>query len=206
MHRYGHNELEAFLPDECFLGQTHLAISRATFQDFAHTVSTAMNERPIQSFIASNPELLAQHLTGHLGRWVVPQQRLGAEHVVDFMIADQSSMGLHWIAVELESPRAKLFTKRGDPTACLSHAIRQLQDWRGWLSKNLAYARRKTSRGGLGLFGVRSRLAGIILIGRRSDLREQDEDLRNQMCEDLAILIHTYDWLIPDYALTKQRA
>ena|SRR5438093_552788 len=112
MHRYGHNALEEYLPDECFLGQGHLDISLSVFRDFARTLSKATNERPIQTFIADNPELLACHLTGHLGRWVAPQQRLGAEHVVDFMIADQSSMGLHWVAVELESTRETFYQSR----------------------------------------------------------------------------------------------
>lgn len=96
--------------------------------------------------------------------------------------------------------------KKGDPSAALTHAVRQIQDRRVWLAKNLSYARRKSVRGGLGLFGVRSRLPAIILIGRRSDLKERDDNLRNQMCDDLGILIHTCDWVIPAIPARYQSA
>jgi hypothetical protein len=191
------NDLEEYLEEDCFIPEFPIDFFDDEYREFAELLGRATKEQHLQAFLQGHPRILVSHLTGHLGRWVVPQQRLGSQHVVDFMLAESSSLGFRWVAVELESPRVRMFTKRGDPTAALTHAIRQIQDWRSWLAQNLSYARRKTVRGGLGLFGVRSRLPGLIIIGRRCDLREQDDELRNQMCDDLGILIHTYDWLVP---------
>jgi hypothetical protein len=62
--------------------------------------------------------------------WVKPKQRLGSEYEMDFLIAQQRSSGLIFYAVELEPPQAILFTKKGDPPAALTHAFRQISDWR----------------------------------------------------------------------------
>lgn len=73
--------------------------------------------------------LLAQIVGGGHGRWVIPRQRLGAEHVTDFLVGEKSSIGFEWLAVELESPKARMSRKSGDPTQTLNHAVRQITDW-----------------------------------------------------------------------------
>ena len=103
---------------------------------------------------------------------------------------------------ELESPRTSLFTKAGNPTATLTHAIRQIMNWRTWLTNNLSYATRPQSEDGLGLSKLRSDVEGLILIGRRSKLSDSDNALRSQMSHDLNIAIHTYDYIL-DVARSK---
>ena len=118
------------------------------------------------------------------------------------MIDAAHSFGVDWIAVELESPRTSLFTKAGNPTATLTHAIRQIMNWRTWLTNNLSYATRPESEDGLGLSKLRSDVEGLILIGRRSKLSDSDNALRSQMSHDLNIAIHTYDYIL-DVARSK---
>lgn len=98
--------------------------------------------------------MLIQHLGGGHGRWVLPQKRLGAEHVPDFMIGEKDSLGYRWQAVELEHPKDRMFTKAGNPTAKLTHAIRQIQDWRTWLQQNQNYAARPERAKGSGYFDL----------------------------------------------------
>lgn len=43
----------------------------------------------MQTFLAEHPHLLVQYMRYGHGRWVVPQQRLGAELVTDFVIGGQ---------------------------------------------------------------------------------------------------------------------
>ncbi|SEM04316.1 protein of unknown function [Variovorax sp. YR750] len=143
-----------------------------------------------------NPELLIQHLGGGHGRWVIPNQPLGAEHVTDFLIAEKHSFGFEWQAVELESPLRPMFNKKGDPSSYLIHATRQIQDWRAWLHVNQNYASRPRLESGLGLSGIRADLAGLILIGRRASLTPGVEHRRHQMIKDLNIRIHSYDYLV----------
>ena len=90
---------------------------------------------------------------------------------------------------------APVFTKAGNPTATLTHAMRQITDWRAWLTNNLSYATKPTTEGGLGLDKIRPDVEGLILIGRRSKLSASDNSLRAQMSHDLNIAIHTYDYI-----------
>jgi hypothetical protein len=162
---------------------------------FKKCLSTAKKEEELQSFLTLNPVWFALQLGGGHGRWVIPKQRLGSEHVTDFMIAEKSSIGFEWYAVELESPTAMMFTKAGNPTQALTHAIRQIQDWRSWLRLNQNYAARAKDKGGLGLTDVSADLPGLVLIGRRDEVDESTNERRRQMINDLRIDIHTYDWL-----------
>jgi hypothetical protein len=157
---------------------------------------TATGERTLQRFLQQVPLLLVQHLGGGHGRWVIPQKKLGAEHVTDFIVGEAHSFGHEWTAVELESPKAKMFTKTGNPSKELTHAIRQIQDWRAWLKRNQDYAARPRTQSGLGLQDIDSNIPGLVLIGRHESISPATDDLRRQMCQDLNIKIHSYDTLI----------
>jgi hypothetical protein len=160
------------------------------------TLDSAADERPVQSVLATRPVLLSQILRGGHGRWVIPQPRLGAELVPDFLLAEGCSIGLMWVAVELESPTARLFTKQGDPTATLVHAIRQVHDWRAWLTQNGDYASRPKEKSGLGFVDIDGSIPGLILLGRRESQDPATRDRRRQMMKDSRIAIHSYDWLL----------
>jgi hypothetical protein len=165
-------------------------------ENFEECLSLANVESDLQQFLSSNPYVLAAQLGGGHGRWVIPMKRLGAEYVPDFMVGEKSSIGFEWYAVELESPKAKMFTKAGDPTQQLTHAIRQIQDWRAWLQRNQDYAARPRDKGGLGLTDITANLPGLILISRRDEIDESTSERRRQMISDLRIKIHSYDWLV----------
>jgi len=160
------------------------------------TIEHAKTERDIQCFLEKYPIFLVQHLGGGHGRWCIPQKRLGAEFVPDFIIGERSSLGFKWCGIELKSPKAKLFNKNGNPSAVLTHAIRQITDWRIWLTNNIDYARRTRDKQGLGLTDVDGNMEGLVLIGRRDILSTETTARRSQMCKDLNIEIHTYDWLV----------
>jgi hypothetical protein len=105
-------------------------------------------------------------------------------------------MGFEWAAVELESPHAPMFTRAGDPSRQLTHAIRQIQDWRAWLQRNQNYAARPIAEGGLGLTDIVAAIPGLILIGRRDSIDPATNERRRQMVNDLNIEIHSYDFLL----------
>ena len=156
----------------------------------------AKREEDIQQFLQMNPQLLIQHLGGGHGRWVLPKQKLGAEHVTDFVIAEKHSFGFEWQAVELESPLRPMFNKNGDPSQYLNHAIRQVTDWRAWLKSNQAYASRPKADGGLGLTDIDANVKGLILIGRRAAIDPETNARRRQLVQDLNIDIHSFDYLL----------
>lgn len=171
-------------------------ISQKDIEAYEAVLRTAMTEHELQVFLQANPVLLIQHLRGGHGRWVIPKQRLGAEYVPDFLIGERHSFGFEWKAVELERTSAQMFTKRGDPSRQLTHAIRQIQDWRAWLQRNQNYAARPKNQGGLGLTDIVPAIPGLILIGRRKGIDFATNERRRQMVNDLKIQIHSYDFLL----------
>jgi hypothetical protein len=181
------------------LGEFFVWWDNISFEDISkleECLKRAINENDIQRFLQENPIFLIQHLGGGHGRWVIPKQRLGAEHVTDFIIGERSSIGFEWQAVELESPNVPIFNKKGDPSRYLNHAIRQIQDWRAWLQRNQNYAARPKVESGLGLTDIVSTLPGLVLLGRRNNIDPLTNERRRQMVTDLNINIHSYDFLV----------
>jgi hypothetical protein len=173
----------------------HIGLEPELVRDFETCLADAETEAPIQDFLEAHPGLLVQHLLGS-ARFVLPRKRLGAEFIPDFVVGGHLSDGYQWQLIELESPCLPFFTKKGDPTAALSHAIRQITDWRAWLQRNQNYAARARAESGLGLADIRSDVPGLILMGRRTLLAEATNERRRQMAADLNVAIHTYDYLL----------
>ena len=173
----------------------HMGLSVDVITAFERCLNESADEKPVQVFLEAHPGLLVQLLHA-APRFSLPRHRLGAEFVPDFIIGEHSSDGYNWLVVELESPRLSFFTNAGDPRARLTHAIRQIQDWRAWLHRNQNYASRTRAESGLGLTDITAIVPGIILMGRRALLDSETNARRRQMASDLKIRIHTYDNLI----------
>lgn len=172
---------------------------RVTIEEAAsmeELLKTNADERALHRFLDANPKFLIQVLGGGHGRYQLSKQRLGAEFVPDFLIAETSSIGIEWHAVEIESPRAIAHRQDGLPAEILNHALGQIHDWRRWLMNNLDYARRPREQDGLGLVGIDSRVPGLILIGRRQAFPDRFNEFRKQVADRERIVIHSYDWLI----------
>lgn len=172
--------------------------TRVTAADVAAlraAIERAEREEDIQQHLQERPLMLVQHLGGGHGRWVIPKLRLGSAHVTDFVIGDRDSGGRRWFAVELESPKHAMFTRGGDPSRYLTHAIRQIADWRAWLTTHHASAVTPREKEGLGLEDVEPQLPGLILIGRRG-LGPNPRERRRQFEHDHRLEIHSYDWLV----------
>ncbi|MGH3426541.1 MAG: hypothetical protein ACRDQZ_03035, partial [Mycobacteriales bacterium] len=75
----------------------------------------------------------------------------------------------------------------------LWHAVRQILDWRIWLTFNLDYARRDPREDGLGLEDISPSLPGVVIIGRRAN--QGRPAMRRALEDHLRIEIHSYDWL-----------
>lgn len=67
--------------------------------------------------------------------------------------------------VELESPTERPLTKGGVPGKKLAEALKQVRDWRTWLTDNVAYARNQ-----LGLKDIDGACHSYVVIGRRASL------------------------------------
>ena len=78
-----------------------------------NVIDLATDEKPIQSFLETRPQILAALLGGR-SRFVVPRPELagvGGKRVPDFLLADVDSAGVHWLLVELETPVSSITLK-----------------------------------------------------------------------------------------------
>ncbi|WP_411699023.1 Shedu anti-phage system protein SduA domain-containing protein [Conyzicola sp.] len=147
-------------------------------------------EQPFQNLLTRNPALLASLVIGSWKTYVIPQPRLGAEHVPDFLVLGFNSLGPHWVTVEIEAARHPILTQRGRLSGATTHAIQQVQDWREWLTQNVAYAQTEHH-----LHGLTNRAPGLVIIGRDTPSSSR-EPARSQSQEGAGIAVRSWDWLL----------
>jgi hypothetical protein len=91
--------------------------------------------------------------------------------------------------IELEGPNERPLTKAGLPAKKLAEALKQVRDWRSWLTDNVAYARTE-----LGLKDIDAPCPAYVIIGRRSHLdRKQAKTYRSLSSEGTTVM--SYDRL-----------
>ena len=157
--------------------------------EFERVLADAVDERPLQSFLASAPVLLGALAPPGGSYWCLDRPQLGAELVPDFLLASATSVGLRWMAVELESPTVRALTKAGLPARKLADALGQIRDWRTWLTDNIAYARQER-----GLKDIDGNCDAVVVIGRRSSLVPRQVRKYRALSRD-GITVMSYDRL-----------
>jgi len=172
------------------------------------------SEHELQAMLEERPGLLLYALVGGFYPAATPRSalfpkvRLGEKHETDFAFVNTNSAGARWVLVEIERSHAPIFTQKGDPSADLTHALRQVTDWRTWIQDNRAYAENA--------FNELLRMTELhhkwgtrlqdpkyyVVIGRRAGLTEDMNRRRLTMCEQNAGLeIVTWDRLLDDYGV-----
>jgi hypothetical protein len=179
-------------------------------------------EEDIHKFLWSNAFLLDLF---YEGGYMLSKWPLGNKHISDFVVFGYrnwtNDVGIHATLIEIEKPSRKLFTKAGDPASVLTHALRQLQDWKAWHARNSDYFSRtvqsflspdlatagriKSTRSLtgfytdllLGLMDQHVSCSFKIIAGRRADLTLADRIRLDEMNNSLnGISIMTYDALL----------
>lgn len=159
-------------------------------EEFAGILNDASDERPLQTFLASNPVILRTLLTPSRCFWCFDRPRFGGQYIPDFILCNQDSTGFNWTLIELESPIKAALNTRGRMTAGLTEAIGQIHDWRIWLRKNIAYAHAE-----LGLKEINAECPCIVVIGRRSQLNHKFiSQYRELSSKDIKVM--SYDRLV----------
>ena len=147
------------------------------------------SEAELHAFLARHTYFFNGYLRLLGNSPVYSKVKLGSDHEVDFAWFDTSSFGPEWHLVEIEPSRCKLFTRDGNPTAELTHAIQQVRDWNSWVHRYLDYARKIMPQ-------IEYPVCHVFL-GRRSELTEANTPkLRRFVHEHRAYLsLHTLDAL-----------
>ena len=144
---------------------TYLVIEKmeeliAEFQQRLHEQTN--RERPLHLFLRDNPILLApDHIK------CLYQPKFGEKYIPDFILVQASDYGDKCTLIEIERADHKLFTKNGDQTAELNHAMTQIDEWRSWLGLNARYG-----QDNLNLKNLHSECQAMVIIGRKSQLNQ----------------------------------
>lgn len=166
-------------------------------------------EKAVHCFLERHPCLISSGL-GHFGRATAPW-RMGLisqpplpsydRRIPDFLWLCWNSDTDQPVLVEIESPKKRWFTARGQPTAQLTQALDQIAEWKAWfgLSRNvesfrafygldrLAYERRRFRPIYMLIYGRRAEAnARPALTAKRAHLQADD------------VIAMTYDRLHPD--------
>jgi antiviral defense system Shedu protein SduA len=160
---------------------------------FEDVINTAEREEDLQKFLAENPFILAEQLP-HC-HYVIPKFRFGGRYVSDFLLPEIASSGRTLVLVELEPVNAQLVTQSGHLAERVRAGIQQVKDWRDWLMDNRDEAIRPRARNGLGLTEIED-IWGWVVVGRRNQVTERFNQLRNQVLRESRIEIKTYDRLL----------
>lgn len=154
---------------------------RMVIKEFEDLLSRTSREEDLQAFLSKHPVLLSPTALN-----VFPKHPLGSEYITDFVIHQGDG---EYILVEVEAASHKLFTGKGDPTAKLSHAQQQVENWRDWVQENVAYAQNN-------LPGINDPDCWIVM-GRDSSLGKKGRKaLRRKNKELPHITIMTFDDLL----------
>ncbi len=165
-------------------------------EELREVIEAADDEKPIQEFIESRPQILGALLGGNL-QFCLPRASFAGKYVPDFLMSDVDSLGVRWVLVELETPISSVTLKNANEFE--QHArkgISQIREWREWLQNNTDIARRSKRNDGLGLVDIRAQSEGLVLVGRRARLHENTHTVRNPIREENRIRVQTYDWLL----------
>jgi hypothetical protein len=160
---------------------------------FESILDTAAREETLQTFLKENPFILTQQLP-HC-HFAVPKFRFGGKYVSDFLLPEMASSGTTWVLVELEPVNAQLVTQSGHLANRVQTGVQQVRDWRDWLMDNRDEAIRPRSRNGLGLRDIDD-VWGWVVVGRRNQVTDRFNQLRNQVLREARIEIMTYDRLL----------
>jgi hypothetical protein len=179
----------------------HQKLTQSQRRDLVSLIESAQDERAIQSYLTKEKFILTRKIhPAHHAQLCIPKPKLGSQYAPDFLIAGLDSGGLWWYGVELETPKVAMFRKDGDPTSKLSHALRQIEDWRSWLRKNISYAQTT-----LGFTDIDADLPCYIIIGKRQNEVLDEDTLHDrrrevQKRDKAGLFLHHYEWLLDDHA------
>jgi len=160
-------------------------------REFETLLDSGPLEEELHQFIAAHPHILTR-CVGRFGCSDLKSKVGIHKYEMDFALCQywDSADRYEYTIVEIERSTHRLFTAKGDPSAALTHALRQVVDWRGWIEDNLAYARKILPH-------IEPTPAALVIIGRRASLTSYDQRRLGVLTAGLyRTRIHTFDRLL----------
>jgi hypothetical protein len=140
------------------------------------------DEKRIHRFLAQNPLIVDAY-----GTSIRSELRLGDQYRVDLAI-QYNLDDKRLLLIELEHPKAPIFTKKGRPRSHVTHALQQVEDWLQWWREHP-----DDVPSGL---DPSIPIEGLVVIGRNRDLTEQDKRRLLHLNSTRDVTLITYDQLL----------
>ncbi|MGD9162748.1 MAG: DUF4263 domain-containing protein, partial [Desulfobacteraceae bacterium] len=179
------------------------------------TVAAKKDEESIHKFLISFNFLFDNIFSMNCA--IFSKYHLAESYIPDFLILGNSifrqTISPIMTFIEIERADFKLFTKKGDPSSHLSHAISQVQQWKKWLLTNYEHFRSKLMQKisinnevefltKYLVHGFKAQFA--VIIGRKNTLTTENRLLLEQMNNDYRdIQILTYDTLLKNHIILQ---
>jgi hypothetical protein len=152
-------------------------------REFRALLDTQPGEEEVQRYLSEDRNKILLHPEAVN---ISPKVRLGAEYVPDFVIELPRK---RYVYVEIEQPKHQVITQNGRPSAKLTDATQQVEDWFRWTSDNIAYAR--------SILPDISEPSGKVILGRETGIPPQHREvLRRRNVEHHRIESVTFDDLL----------
>lgn len=124
----------------------------------------------------------------------ISEFEFGSDLRADFVVCeDRASYGFEYEFIEIESPNDNIYTARGNPSAALTTAVNQIQQWRHWLISHREEAKKILPSKSF-IVTDQPAFKYTIIIGRRNFSADYLH-MRNMFAEQMNIQIRSFDYL-----------
>ncbi len=167
-------------------------------------LNNAKKENDIQRYIKDNKKwfipasLFEDYDFGHHEAFIVPEQALGVDYRVDYMLLGRNSIGHHIVFVEFENVNVDYKIKTSNmETESVRKGMAQIKDWKRWIDSNKDYFMKSC---GLSSISANIPTWGIrycLVVSRRDRMDETVNQMRRQSELEMSGLhIVSYDRLV----------
>lgn len=116
------------------------------------------------------------------------------EYTPDFVLVDErSSLGLEYTLVEIEKPSTVTITQQENPSAALTHAMKQIRDWKHWIERN--------SQNVGSIFPSKfshetnTHIKYMLIAGKRSSITHEQQAERIRVANEVGYDIRSFDFI-----------
>lgn len=152
----------------------------------------AKNEQEIQQYIKLNHKwfipgsIFLDYNFGHHDAYLFPEQKLGNEYAVDYMLLGKSSDGYSIVLVEFEKANTQYcLSTENMESESVRKGLTQIKDWQRWMSKNQDYFMRNIGIAQKGIDIPIYRIFYYLVVSRRDYMDDLAHDIRSQTMYDM---------------------
>lgn len=126
--------------------------------------------------------LFHEYNFGHHHAYLFPEQQLGIEYVVDYMLLGKNSDGFSIVLVEFENANVSFLQKnQNQESKSVRDGLTQIRDWKRWVDNNRRYFLSSIMFLDKDVIIPVSRIHYLLVVSRRHLMKKDDCDVRSQI-------------------------